>query len=145
MSYIVASDLDQDGAVDLAVASESAQAVLVLWNAGDGDFSTTTYRALGQSPYSMAASDLDGDGYADLITANASGNTLSLLSNGGNRTFSLERRIEAPQAPGEPQHKRLDPPVQAARPSTAPGKRNTGADRAFVLGPAGSGATSVVT
>jgi uncharacterized protein (TIGR03437 family) len=70
--YIVAGDLNGDGAVDLATANNNSLSLLV--GNGDGTFASPAILAASPvfaSPYQgLSVGDLNGDGILDLVTAN---------------------------------------------------------------------------
>ena len=76
------TDLDADGIVDLAIASDNsgaasaAAAVTVLLGLGDGTFPTVAQYPLGGTPNSVVATNLDNTNQVDLVVAN--GNTSSV-------------------------------------------------------------------
>lgn len=81
---ILASDLDNDGRLDLVVAGR--EGVFVLLGRGDGQFDVASSVAGGEHPVDLALADLDGDGSKDLAVANHETNYVTLLfgdSNGG--------------------------------------------------------------
>ena len=87
-NFIVANDLDRDGAVDLYIGDE-ADAVVVLWNPGDGAFPAPATFLVHSMPYTMTSADLDTDGFSDIVSLSEIGSEISVLSNNGDRTFLL--------------------------------------------------------
>jgi hypothetical protein len=87
---VAAADLDGDGDRDLAVANASSNEVMILQNAGAGDFSQpgSSPEAAGSYPISVAAADLDGDDDSDLAVANLGSNDVTILKNSGAGDFS---------------------------------------------------------
>jgi hypothetical protein len=69
---IVATDLDGDGKVDLAVAEAGDNAIGVLHGDGLGGFPTLTAVPSGVSPRALTVADLSGDGKPDLFSADFS-------------------------------------------------------------------------
>ncbi|MEQ8762525.1 MAG: CRTAC1 family protein [Planctomycetota bacterium] len=90
----VASDLDDDGDLDLFVANDGTPNFLLL-NRGDGTFEDATllsgvgYNAQGKTEACMgvACGDLDGDGDFDLFATNFSNESNTLWQNEGGGTF----------------------------------------------------------
>ncbi len=90
----VATDLDDDGDLDLFVANDGTPNFLFL-NRGDGTFEDATlisgvgYNALGKTEACMgvAAGDLDGDGDFDLFATNFSNESNTLWQNEGGGVF----------------------------------------------------------
>lgn len=68
---VAASDLDGDGAPDLAVTSDAGLSVLI--NEGGGAFAPAVSHAAVAMPASVAAGDLNGDGLPDLVVASGGG------------------------------------------------------------------------
>ena len=85
--FVVGTDVNGDGNVDLVCANNTDNTLEVLTNNGSGIFgSNATYR-VGTSPFSIAATDVNGDGKVDLISANYFAGTLTVLTNSGNGVF----------------------------------------------------------
>ncbi len=98
------ADLNNDGRVDIAVATPSG--LQVLMGAGDGTFAAAVAYSLGQSdPLSVTAADIDVDGDIDLLVDSGSGNGdfLQLFRNGGTGVFAaainLSMGVEEPAFP----------------------------------------------
>lgn len=105
---IVAVDLDQDGDVDLAVATSGG--LMILRNGGDGQFTRQqTIGGFGGQPPAIAGDypddplnpghraplDLNGDGLADLVVAHATRagtNFLSILYGQSGGSFRIEQQ-----------------------------------------------------
>ncbi|UCD94153.1 MAG: VCBS repeat-containing protein, partial [Candidatus Zixiibacteriota bacterium] len=79
-SSIVASDLNGDGALDLAT-----QGGWVLLNNGDGTFGDPSYYNVGYAPHMIIAADLDSDGYIDLITGDEMSCVTVVLNDGSGK------------------------------------------------------------
>ena len=95
---IAVTDMNGDGAPDVAVAEHDSYDVTVLVNDGSGTLAVAKAfpAAVGGHPHThdIAAVDMNGDGHADLLTANADDNTISVLLGDGRGGFS--------PAPGSP-------------------------------------------
>jgi hypothetical protein len=87
---VVVGDINQDGHLDLAVASDTAGSVSILQGRGDGTFRAVVYVATGaQQVGSVSLADFDGDGYPDLATTSAPDNAVYVLINNGNNTIGF--------------------------------------------------------
>lgn len=64
---LVATDLDADGAADLAVTDEANHRVVVLMGLGGGAFSEASSHPVARGPLALHAGDLDADGDPDLV------------------------------------------------------------------------------
>jgi hypothetical protein len=87
---VVVGDINQDGHLDLAVASDTAGSVSILQGRGDGTFRAAIYVTTGgQQVGSVSLADFDGDGYPDLATTSAPDNTVYVLINNGHNTIGF--------------------------------------------------------
>lgn len=66
---VAAADLDGDGDLDLATASEANGIVTLMCNEGDGTFRKCIGHFVGGSAFRIAVEDLDGDGDPDVVMA----------------------------------------------------------------------------
>ncbi len=83
-------DIDGDGNLDLAVASDAAGSISILPGKGDGTFKAVTYIATGAAQVgSVTLADFDRDGNLDLATTSAPDNAVYVLINNGNNNFSF--------------------------------------------------------
>jgi hypothetical protein len=100
-SAVVAADLDEDGALDLAVADRDRSSVTVLRGLGDGTFGSPDPFPIdpGFRPAALAVGDLDRDGRLDLAAAGAEG-TVAVLRGRGDGT--LRDAWVSPAASGAP-------------------------------------------
>ncbi len=80
-SRITATDLNNDGVPDLAIADNHGSTVLLLYGNGDGTMTVGPSYPVGTTPYAIGAGDFNGDGLADLAVANEQGNVSILLEN----------------------------------------------------------------
>jgi len=90
---VAAVDLDNDGYLDLVVASYDSR---IMWyrNAGGGVFGTQSMitTAVG-TPRSVFAADLDGDGYADVLSTSTIDNKIAWYRNTGAGSFEAQSVI----------------------------------------------------
>jgi hypothetical protein len=99
---LVASDLDQDGDVDLAttIVSNNLGALVVFTNNGTGSFGHQTFATSGLNPEAIVAFDFDVDGAKDLALVDADANLVSALSNTGGTTFGAAGTFAVGTDPG---------------------------------------------
>ncbi|HET7746092.1 MAG TPA: VCBS repeat-containing protein [Vicinamibacteria bacterium] len=87
----VASDLDADGHLDLAIVNETAGDLSVFLNRGNGTFAEVGARApLGRRASPSEAADFDRDGRVDIAVANINDGTVSILLGRGDGTFAAQ-------------------------------------------------------
>lgn len=84
---IVAADFNNDGRLDLAVALNNTNALVICEGNGDGTFAIESTPMVGNDPIWIAAADFNGDGKIDLIVDNNTDNTVSILLGNGDETF----------------------------------------------------------
>lgn len=95
--HVALADLDSDGNLDLAVATQDslgAGQLVVLHGAGDGSFPERVVHAVGFAPWWASAGDLDGDGDLDLAVADNGDATISLLLGNDRGAFTARTVIE---------------------------------------------------
>jgi FG-GAP-like repeat len=78
---LVATDVNEDGKVDLICANSSTNTLTVLTNDGSGGFVLALTLTVGNAPNSVCAADVNGDGKLDLICANSGDSTLTVFTN----------------------------------------------------------------
>jgi phospholipase C len=82
-------DFNHDGKLDMVVANQSGNKLMVFLGNGDGTFTlVSSSPTTGNTPVALAAGDFNGDGKLDLVVANHAANTLSILLGNGDGTFT---------------------------------------------------------
>lgn len=84
--FIIATDFNHDGKMDIAVANFGGSSVAVMLGNGDGTFQPPAFVGVGHEPFAVTSADVNGDGVPDLITANR-----SFSSDSGSVSVSLGR------------------------------------------------------
>lgn len=103
-TFVVATDFDGDGHVDIAATNDYPDTIAFLRNDGRGNFAQAVNYDVGEYPLSIEVVDYNLDGKPDILTcdhsrAGGGGGDISLLLNRGNgsfdpfQTFSLEPAI----------------------------------------------------
>lgn len=86
-----ASDLDDDGFLDLAIVNQDASDVRVFLNRADGTASfdpfLTPTAGTGSTPSPNESCDMNGDGLMDIVTGDKVGDTVTVLLGRGDGTF----------------------------------------------------------
>ncbi len=86
-----ASDLNDDGALDLAIVNQDTSDVRVFLNRADGTASfdpfLTPPTATGDTPSPNESCDMNSDGLMDIVTGDKFGDTVSVLLGRGDGTF----------------------------------------------------------
>jgi len=103
-TQLVTTDLNNDGQLDLAVASPSMNAVSVLLSAGNANFHPHVDYATGANPVALTttqggALDFTGDGTPDLAVVNSVDNSVSVLANAGPGVFQARRDVSIGNQP----------------------------------------------
>ena len=87
---IAATDVDNDGFIDILVADDTNDNVVVLLATGAGDYLTPTLVQVGDSPRDLVIADVNKDGNDDFLTVNKDTNDLSLALGLGDGTFTIQ-------------------------------------------------------
>lgn len=100
-AHLLSTDLDLDGDLDLAVATDEGQTVVILHGDGRGSFQTAQTNGPGGSrPIHLAQGDLDEDGTPDLVVVDRTPvDNVRVLLNRGDGTFFLHRVIPVGASP----------------------------------------------
>jgi uncharacterized protein YjdB len=86
---LTTGDFNDDGNLDVAVASAGGNTVSVFLGNGSGGLTASGPAIIvGNDPVAIRAGDFNGDGYSDLAVANFSDGTVSILLNNQNGTFT---------------------------------------------------------
>lgn len=93
------ADLDGNGLLDVAVADDIADAVVVALQTAPGVLNVTGPFVAGNGASSVIAADINADGTLDLATANENGNTLAVLLGTGGGGFGTATEISAGARP----------------------------------------------
>lgn len=85
---IIAVDLDNDGDLDMATASQMSRNISILVNNGDGTFETHNTDDMITNTYYLAAADLDNDGDVDIAAVGSLLDRLAYFYNDGSANFA---------------------------------------------------------
>jgi len=80
-------DVTEDGVPDIVCATQSPEAVAVLWGHGDGTFGLWKVFPVAETPTSLALADMDGDGHPDVVTTGTEWGDVSVLLGAGGGLF----------------------------------------------------------
>jgi len=141
---VAAGDFNGDGKLDLAIANQNDNTVIVLLGTGTGGFTAAPGSpfAVGADPQSVAVGDFNGDGKPDLAIANKNDNTVTVLLGTGTGGFIT--------APGSPLPVGTNPTSVAAGDFNGDGKpdlaiANAGSNSVTVLLGSGTGGFTAAT
>lgn len=90
------SDLNEDNQLDLIVADDDNDRLVVRLNEGTGQFGTSSFVDVGDNPVALDVADVDADGHLDVVTADhgpsfgktsATGDRITLLKGRGDGSF----------------------------------------------------------
>jgi hypothetical protein len=86
---VTVADVNNDKKADIIVANQNEHNIGILFNLGDGTFTSQMKILLeyGSAPTSPSVVDINDDNYPDIIFANYGGNTVGVLFNFGNGIF----------------------------------------------------------
>ncbi len=84
---LAAADVDQDGYLDLLVASQSEGKVIVFLGDGIGHFERMGEFPAGPNPNGLVTADINGDGDVDLVVANHETDYVTILLGDGHGDF----------------------------------------------------------
>ena len=85
--FVLAEDLDRDGATDLAVANPALDRISVLLGGRKGNFEAPSPLVAGPGAGAIATGDFNRDGAIDLAVANKSSEFVSILIGDGQGSF----------------------------------------------------------
>src|SRR5262249_21761697 len=94
--WLVASDLDGDGDIDLAITGNKSPKITVLWNDGAAELvATSVFFGFNSHPGYLGAADIDRDGMPDLLASHFidTAAQVSALINKGNGKFAAPRPL----------------------------------------------------
>lgn len=94
---IETTDFDNDGTIDIVLADDMANLVLVLLNNGAGIFGTGMIFETGLKPKKVAIDDLNSDGMKDLVIANVGSPSINVVLGSG--TTRTVQSISLPMSP----------------------------------------------
>ena len=86
---IAAADFNNDGRLDLALALNNTNGIVICQGNGDGTFAVVTSIIVGNEPTWLATADFNGDGKIDLIVDDNPDDTVSVLLGNGDETFAI--------------------------------------------------------
>ncbi|MFN0136445.1 MAG: FG-GAP repeat domain-containing protein [Phycisphaerae bacterium] len=92
-SAIALGDIDNDTDTDAAVVLIGEDAVLLLLNDGDGNFSAGSTLTVGDAPNSIVAVDFNGSSGLDLVVSNEEADSVSVLINNGSGAFAAAQNV----------------------------------------------------
>lgn len=84
----ILGDWNQDGKLDIAVVSESANKLGIMAGVGDGTFGAVTELVTGAFPRGVASVDFDQDGDLDLVVSAYNADTVTQFTNNGAGVFT---------------------------------------------------------
>ena len=96
--YVVMTDLDADGDLDLAVVARASDELWTFRNDGTGGFELWTIQPCCENPHSVASGDLDGDDLPEVIVGCLSW-VIQVHANDGTGTLAKPQNFSSPWAP----------------------------------------------
>ncbi|NHZ84511.1 MAG: T9SS type A sorting domain-containing protein [Planctomycetia bacterium] len=96
---MAASDLDNDGDLDIITAGRYMDSISVLLNNGDGTYANYVAYPAENNPIDITTTDINGDGYQDIAVSNYLSDNISLYLNNGDGTFIVHLTLGGVNGP----------------------------------------------
>ncbi|WP_455392131.1 FG-GAP-like repeat-containing protein [[Eubacterium] cellulosolvens] len=102
---LAAGDMDNDGDEDIVCTNYGlgtkivGSNVTIIWNDGNGTFTSHQDYEVGLNPISVRTADLDQDSDLDLVVSNMGSNSTTVLLNHGNRSFGSRQDYSVGDGP----------------------------------------------
>ncbi|MCC6963511.1 MAG: VCBS repeat-containing protein [candidate division Zixibacteria bacterium] len=94
------SDFDKNGLIDIGIASEFSNQVIVLLNLDGLTFAAPRFIGVQDHPMGIAAVDVDNDGDDDLVATNTNSNSINIVRNDGMANFAVVQTYGTGNFPG---------------------------------------------
>ncbi|MEM7306797.1 MAG: VCBS repeat-containing protein [Planctomycetota bacterium] len=99
-AFVVATELNQDGFVDLAVVNDDTSGLSVFLGQGGASFAPSTTYSVAAFPVQVVATEIDGDGKRDLVISSSLTDSIQVLRNTGDGLLAPLSTYPAGQNPG---------------------------------------------
>ena len=91
------ADFNNDGVIDLVVATQNVGTVEIMSGNGDGTFADPVVCLTGSAVSDIAVADCNDDGFLDLAVGHSSGGHFTVITNNGDGTFATPVTYSATQ------------------------------------------------